>query len=276
MSAYISKIADNMNGRYFADSQTQGVTTTYRPNYGVPFSSIGLKLFTGVWPNLTPVANPAASGWTIAANPTNPTQEIDVTTPGTPATYDYVLVTTGTTGGKESIDDFPEIDISTNPPSTNEVLVYNGSQFVPGTVGGESQEYIVKYLTFNLNVPSGTLSDFTISGLTIGKHYLYTLQLNIGTVSTSGFDSDLTFDITHNSSVLSSMRYQPPGNNATYGSNYGVQTYTSTIPFLAAASTITVVASGTASGTRIFGLGSDACFSSVVLIGSGVTPGGLS
>lgn len=99
MTDYIQKISDNMNGRYFTDSQTEGVTTTYRHNYGVPFDTQCIYLYSGTWPNFTLISNPSIEGWTIEANATNPNQEIDVTTPSTPGTYNYGIISTATACG---------------------------------------------------------------------------------------------------------------------------------------------------------------------------------
>lgn len=131
----IAAFSDDANSRYRTGAAVADATlTTFDHDFGVAFSELNVLVYTGTHPSLTRVADPAAAGWVIAANGTNPLTQIDVTTPGSGGPHDFaVMIIQGR--GAESIDDLDDVDLST-PPAAAQVLKYDGANWVAGSVGG--------------------------------------------------------------------------------------------------------------------------------------------
>lgn len=112
--------------------------TTVDHNFGIVFADLTIKLYTGEHPNLVRVADPVGSGWTIAANATNPRTEIDITAPpGGP--FDIALqLGIGPTSEVANIGDLSDVDVTTTPPEEGQAIVFDGSSWVPGASGDSS------------------------------------------------------------------------------------------------------------------------------------------
>ena len=85
-----TNISNNMTSRYQgATSIANSTVTTFEHNLGVPFADLQVLIYTGTYPALTRVADPAGSGWTIAATSGFLQEKVDVTTPssGGPHTF---------------------------------------------------------------------------------------------------------------------------------------------------------------------------------------------
>lgn len=101
IQAIYQQLGDQDNSRYKVYTSIANSTlSTYKHNFGVAFEDLKVYIYTGTTGNLTRVANPGLSGWTIVANGVNQKTEIDVTTPssGGPHTFVVIVVHTPESG----------------------------------------------------------------------------------------------------------------------------------------------------------------------------------
>jgi hypothetical protein len=134
-----TNLSDYLSGRFFAiASVANSTTTTFAHNFGIQFADFKVRIYTGTWPNLTRVADPTASGWTIIANVSNLKTQIDVTTPssGGPFTYAVEVLERAT----EKMSDISDTDVTTTAPQDGQALVYEASsgKWKPGASGDAS------------------------------------------------------------------------------------------------------------------------------------------
>jgi len=180
-----TNIGNDMPGRFRTYAAIANSTvTTVTHNFGVQFADLNVYIYTGAHPTLTRVANPAASGWTIIANVTNPRTQIDVTAPvsGGPHTFAVFIV-----HGSLSLDDLTDVDLTT-APQDGQALVYNsaGTQWKPGASGDASFK-VQSVATPNASIKGGYL--LIDDGRELGTYD------GAGSASTD-FGTDLTVSLT--------------------------------------------------------------------------------
>jgi len=136
----VTELSNDDNSRYrTASAVADSTLTTFTHDFGVAFSELNVLLYTGTHPSLTRVSDPAAAGWTIAANGGNPLTQIDVTTPGSGGPHTFALqIIQGR--GAENLDDLDDVDVSTTAPEDGQALVFDstGSEWIPGASGDSS------------------------------------------------------------------------------------------------------------------------------------------
>lgn len=134
-----TKISDNADSRYFTHSAIANSTTvTEDHNFGVALDELTVRIYTGTHPNLTRVADPVASGWTIAATGGFTKTKIDVTTPGSGGPHTFAVVVINAAGA-EKLDDLDDVDLTT-PAEEGQTIVWDttSSTFKPGASGDSS------------------------------------------------------------------------------------------------------------------------------------------
>ena len=132
-----TNIGNDNPGRFKAYAAIANSTvTTIDHNYGVDFADLNVYIYTGAHPTLTRVANPTASGWTIAATVGFLKTKIDVTAPssGGPHTFVAFIV-----HGSSSLDFLTDVDL-TVAPEDGQALVYETAttSWKPGASGDAS------------------------------------------------------------------------------------------------------------------------------------------
>lgn len=173
-----TKLADDMGTRFKTFSAVANSTVmNVRHNFGVQFADLSVYIYTGTAPNLTRVADPVASGWTIAVG--SPAKEvINVTVPSSGGPFTgAVYIVHGS--AVEKLDDLDDVDVTTSTPQDGQALVYNlaTTTWVPGA-SGDSSLKCQSISTPNLVLKSGYLfldsgdelqvaSDLTVSLSTI-------------------------------------------------------------------------------------------------------------
>lgn len=95
-STLYTKLSDNIDSRYAEySSVANSAVTTVEHNLGVALTAANVLLYTGTGTSKTAIANPTASGWTIAATTGFTTTKVDITAPSTggPHTFSVALST---------------------------------------------------------------------------------------------------------------------------------------------------------------------------------------
>jgi hypothetical protein len=136
-----TRIGDNMNSRYQEyTSVANSTTTTYEHNFGVALSELVVRLYTGTGNSKVRIANPTASGWTIAATGGFTTTKIDITTPSVGGPWTFSVLVVHGRGSTEKLDDLDDVDVTTTAPQDGQALVYdlNSTQWLPGASGDSS------------------------------------------------------------------------------------------------------------------------------------------
>lgn len=85
-------VSNDEGGRWYPRGPV-GVSTmeTITHGYGVPFAELMPLLYTGTYPNLARVPDPASAGWVIAATGGTSKTQIDITTPNSGGPFNFVL-----------------------------------------------------------------------------------------------------------------------------------------------------------------------------------------
>ncbi len=121
-----ANIGNHLAGRFFSYSSIANSTvTTIDHNFGAQFADYKILLYTGSHPNLVRVADPAASGWTIAATSGFEKTKIDVTAPSTGGPHTFAIFMTQGRGA-EKLKDLDDINFGT-APAANALLLYDAS-----------------------------------------------------------------------------------------------------------------------------------------------------
>lgn len=104
-------------------------------------------------------------------------------------------VPTTVAGGVTAIDDLSDVDTTTVTPTTNQVLSWNGTNWVPATVaaGGGSTPYNQSFVIANWSV-SGTDLIITVTGATHGKADPSNIYV-LEDTGTNFLDAEIAFDI---------------------------------------------------------------------------------
>lgn len=175
-----TNIGNDLAGRYeTAASVANSTVTTFTHNFGVQFADLKVLLYTGTHPNLTRVSDPVASGWTIAANVTNPKTQIDVTTPGSGGPHTFAaMVTHGR--GAEKLKDLDDVDF-TVAPADGQLFIYDSgtSKWEPAFLRYTAETAAIASNTITpttgttmQRITSGTGDIQMVAGPTAGKVYV--------------------------------------------------------------------------------------------------------
>ena len=88
-----TKISDNVGSRYEEyTSVADSTVTTVTHTFGAPFADYYVSLYDGTGTSKTLITDPTGDGWTIAANGSNPTTQIDVTAPSSGGPHDFSVL----------------------------------------------------------------------------------------------------------------------------------------------------------------------------------------
>lgn len=182
-----TKVSNDVNSRYaeyagVADSADQVIAH----NFGAAFEELRVIIYTGNQPNLTRVADYAASGWGVAATVASEKISITVTAPATGGPHTFAVVIIHGRGA-EKLDDLDDVDLTT-PPEDGQALVYDASasEWVPGASGDASFKIQSVETDGTIVIKGGS---FNWPG--VGEAATYT---GSGTTSASLF-GDITFDL---------------------------------------------------------------------------------
>jgi hypothetical protein len=175
-----TNIGNDLAGRYeTAASVANSTLTTFTHNFGVQFADLKVLLYTGTFPNLVRVSDPVASGWTIAANGTNPKTQIDVTTPGSGGPHTFALMITHGRGA-ERLKDLDDVDF-TVAPVDGQLFIYDSgtSKWEPAYLRYTAETAAIASNTITpttgttmQRITSGTGDIQMIAGPTAGKVYV--------------------------------------------------------------------------------------------------------
>lgn len=175
-----TNIGNDLAGRYeTAASVANSTLTTFTHNFGVQFADLKVLLYTGTFPNLTRVSDPAASNWTIAANGTNPKTQIDVTTPPSGGPHTFALMVTHGRGA-EKLKDLDDVDF-TVAPVDGQLFIYDSgtSKWEPAFLRYTAETAAIASNTITpttgttmQRITSGTGDIQMVAGPTAGKVYV--------------------------------------------------------------------------------------------------------
>jgi hypothetical protein len=119
-----TNIGDDIGARFDAFSSiANSAVTVIEHNFGIPFADLKINLYTGTHPALVRVADPVASGWTIAATVSFLKTKISVTAPASGGPHTFAVFTMQSRGS-EKLADLDDINFST-VPIDGQFLIYD-------------------------------------------------------------------------------------------------------------------------------------------------------
>lgn len=148
-------ISNSLAGRYFELSAVADSSiNNFDHEFGVQFADLSVNLYTGTYPALTKVSDPAASGWTIAAAGGGlEKRRVVVTAPSSGGPHTGVLFLVHG-GGARVINDLSDVDTVTSAPADGQFLIYDNAS-------SNWKPYYLKFKSETAALSSATITPTT-------------------------------------------------------------------------------------------------------------------